>query len=148
MFFFSSRRRHTRCALVTGVQTCALPIYSPEARAGDDTAPRDAGLHRGIAEVEAESVALMIGAAHGLDTSAYTIPYVSSWASSVPGSDPVEVIQSTVERVRTTDVRVLDPLATAQVSNRKPPDLPRSPDTGPAPERQQQPVIAPPRVRK
>src|SRR3546814_2421356 len=27
-FFFSSRRRHTRCALVTGVQTCALPIHS------------------------------------------------------------------------------------------------------------------------
>src|SRR3546814_4961361 len=26
-FLFSSRRRHTRCALVTGVQTCALPIY-------------------------------------------------------------------------------------------------------------------------
>src|SRR3546814_13038277 len=25
-FFFSSIRRHTRCALVTGVQTCALPI--------------------------------------------------------------------------------------------------------------------------
>src|SRR3546814_5281461 len=30
VFFFSSRRRHTRCALVTGVQTCALPI------SGDD----------------------------------------------------------------------------------------------------------------
>src|SRR3546814_14907422 len=29
-FFFSSRRRHTRCALVTGVQTCALPICGPE----------------------------------------------------------------------------------------------------------------------
>src|SRR3546814_7056926 len=28
-FFFSSRRRHTRCALVTGVQTCALPISRP-----------------------------------------------------------------------------------------------------------------------
>src|SRR3546814_9783796 len=26
VFFFSSRRRHTRCALVTGVQTCGLPI--------------------------------------------------------------------------------------------------------------------------
>src|SRR3546814_2564676 len=26
VFFFSSRRRHPRCALVTGVQTCALPI--------------------------------------------------------------------------------------------------------------------------
>src|SRR3546814_1097956 len=30
IFFFSSRRRHTRCALVTGVQTCALPIYGLE----------------------------------------------------------------------------------------------------------------------
>src|SRR3546814_5624498 len=27
IFFFSSIRLHTRCALVTGVQTCALPIY-------------------------------------------------------------------------------------------------------------------------
>src|SRR3546814_7965173 len=38
MFFFSSRRRHTRCALVTGVQTCALPIsadtIAPVVRAG------------------------------------------------------------------------------------------------------------------
>src|SRR3546814_325996 len=35
-FFFSSRRRHTRCALVTGVQTCALPICEliPAIRAG------------------------------------------------------------------------------------------------------------------
>src|SRR3546814_1400653 len=29
VIFFSSRRRHTRCALVTGVQTCALPICYP-----------------------------------------------------------------------------------------------------------------------
>src|SRR3546814_2854523 len=28
LFFFSSRRRHTICALVTGVQTCALPIFN------------------------------------------------------------------------------------------------------------------------
>src|SRR3546814_4967326 len=27
--FYTSRRRHTRCALGTGVQTCALPIYKP-----------------------------------------------------------------------------------------------------------------------
>src|SRR3546814_16793915 len=32
VFFFSSRRRHTRCALVTGVQTCALPISPAAAR--------------------------------------------------------------------------------------------------------------------
>src|SRR3546814_8373697 len=31
-FFFSSRRRHTRCALVTGVQTCALPSSLQVAR--------------------------------------------------------------------------------------------------------------------
>src|SRR3546814_3224795 len=36
LFFFSSRRRHTRCALVTGVQTCALPIYVRKVK---DTAP-------------------------------------------------------------------------------------------------------------
>src|SRR3546814_6134763 len=32
MFFFSSRRRHTRCALVTGVRTCALPISAGQDR--------------------------------------------------------------------------------------------------------------------
>src|SRR3546814_9143021 len=32
LFFFSSRRRHTRCALVTGVQTCALPISARDRR--------------------------------------------------------------------------------------------------------------------
>src|SRR3546814_8924189 len=34
VFFFSSRRRHTRCALVTGVQTCALPIYNEAGASG------------------------------------------------------------------------------------------------------------------
>src|SRR3546814_14762488 len=34
LFFFSSRRRHTRCALVTGVQTCALPIWPQPVRCG------------------------------------------------------------------------------------------------------------------
>src|SRR3546814_15429116 len=36
-FFFSSRRRHTRCALVTGVQTCALPICSTRRLASERT---------------------------------------------------------------------------------------------------------------
>src|SRR3546814_919203 len=59
--FFSSRRRHTRCALVTGVQTCALPISLPEwmveqgviGLAGIDTRAltrriRDAGAPNGV----------------------------------------------------------------------------------------------------
>src|SRR3546814_2317380 len=44
LFFFSSRRRHTRCALVTGVQTCALPI-SP-------------GILRGLAAAAGKSAAV------------------------------------------------------------------------------------------
>ena len=37
LFFFSSRRRHTRLLTVTGVQTCALPIYIIYGEAGTDT---------------------------------------------------------------------------------------------------------------
>src|SRR3546814_6605204 len=40
VFFFSSRRRHTRCALVTGVQTCALPIFRKKLQRAD-LAPDD-----------------------------------------------------------------------------------------------------------
>jgi hypothetical protein len=77
----------------------------------------DAGTltHRGIGEVEAESVALMIGAAHGMDTSDYTIPYVSAWASSVPDRTPAEVTQETGERVRRAAAAILDRLQTEQI---------------------------------
>ena len=82
-------------------------------------------MHRGIAEVEAESVALMVGAAHGLATDDYTIPYVASWASSVPGKTPVEVVQSTAERVRGAAVKILDQLETSKVGDGTPPGLDR-----------------------
>src|SRR3546814_8922729 len=36
LLLFASRRRHTRCALVTGVQTCALPIYGHHVDGGFD----------------------------------------------------------------------------------------------------------------
>lgn len=78
----------------------------------------DAGrTHQGIGEVEAESVALMVGAAHRLDTSSYTIPYVSSWASLVDGKSPAEVIQAVGERVRATAVGILDSLSTTQIAS-------------------------------
>src|SRR3546814_6673672 len=47
LFFFSSIRRHTRCALVTGVQTCALPIYA-----------RDLGLSE-VARIHGEMKTIM-----------------------------------------------------------------------------------------
>src|SRR3546814_1856908 len=45
-FFFSSRRRHTRCALVTGVQTCALPILMRKLLP-------ELARRQGVAEIEA-----------------------------------------------------------------------------------------------
>src|SRR3546814_3855453 len=56
-FFFASRRRHTRCALVTGVQTCALPISGerPRARATPNATgwtARAGARPRSLAEVE------------------------------------------------------------------------------------------------
>lgn len=87
----------------------------------------DATGHRGIGEVEAESVALMIGAAHGMDTTAYTIPYVSAWAGTVKGKDPAEVVEATGERVRKAAGAILDALDTAQVGTGDPPGLLREP---------------------
>jgi hypothetical protein len=111
-------------------------LHAPPENALSSEAAADATLHRGIAEVEAESVALMVGAAHGLDTSSYTVPYVSTWAASVPGKNPVEVVQSTAERVRATALGILDKVDTQQVGDGNPPGLDRealSHRTGTAP---------------
>ncbi len=85
-----------------------------------DPDDEEARQHRGIREVEAESVALMIGAAHGMDTTGYTIPYVSTWAARVDGQEPVQVVQSTGERVRKTALAILDQLDTLQVGDGTP----------------------------
>lgn len=82
--------------------------------------------HRGIGEVEAESVAMMIGAAHGMSTDRYTIPYVSGWATTVNGRTPAEVLQATGERVRATALSVLNALDTDQIGGGDPPGLDRS----------------------
>src|SRR3546814_12084570 len=70
-FFFSSRRRHTRCALVTGVQTCALPIstsstphHRPDhcrARHRGAAALRETGWLRGAERTEQRSWAWRAG---------------------------------------------------------------------------------------
>src|SRR3546814_3296357 len=50
VYFFSSRRRHTRCALVTGVQTCALPICKDAqlAREVEFSIPHELNQQQGI----------------------------------------------------------------------------------------------------
>jgi hypothetical protein len=90
-----------------------------------DPDDEEARQHRGIREVEAESVALMIGAAHGMDTAGYTIPYVSTWAARVDGQEPVQVVQAAGERVRKTALAILDQLDTLQVGDGTPTGLER-----------------------
>ncbi|UOR02372.1 ArdC-like ssDNA-binding domain-containing protein [Leucobacter allii] len=85
----------------------------------------EARQHRGIGEVEAESVALMVGAAHGMDTSTYTIPYVSGWAMAADGKNPIQIVQATAERVRKVAVDILNQLDTVQISDGIPPGLTR-----------------------
>ncbi len=111
----------------------------------------DATQHRGVGEVEAESVALMIGAAHGMDTTAYTIPYVSGWAGTVKDKDPAEVVQATGERVRKAAGAILDALPTAQIGNGDPPGLTRAtgrPERTPRTERSAPTPADPPRASR
>src|SRR3546814_6020667 len=64
VFFFSSRRRHTICALVTGVQTCALPISrvalagGGEVGMGDDGGTRDVVARAQVVERAQQAVDL------------------------------------------------------------------------------------------
>src|SRR3546814_12856611 len=70
-FFFSSRRRHTRCALVTGVQTCALPISrarSPDPRPGEQCTRTCSNTRRCAHPAPTISAGLRHGARHPRDT--------------------------------------------------------------------------------
>jgi hypothetical protein len=63
---------------------------------------RPAGLTRPQAEVEAESVAFIVAEAHGLDTSRYTLPYVTGWAEG-----DLELLARSAERVISTSHTIL-----------------------------------------
>jgi hypothetical protein len=121
---FSRRRVAVRGDMDAAARTKTLAHELAHVRLhGPD---HEALAHRGIGEVEAESVALMIAAAHRMDTRDYTVPYVAGWASTVPDSDAVAVVQQTGERVRRTAVAMLDALPTEQVGAGDPPGLDRS----------------------
>src|SRR3546814_5136067 len=55
-FVFSSRRRHTRCALVTGVQTCALPIFDNAPRWNDCRGSLDFAIRAGDSKAAGASL--------------------------------------------------------------------------------------------
>jgi hypothetical protein len=91
---------------------------------------RGAGLHRGIGEVEAESVAMMVTAAWGMDSTGYTVPYVGHWSCSVDGHDPVEVVRATGDLVRKTALDILAQLPDPPLGDGTPPGLVPQPDHG------------------
>src|SRR3546814_9962208 len=59
-FFFSSRRRHTRCALVTGVQTCALPILAADPTRSGASGKRRSGSGGGAAAAERDDARRLV----------------------------------------------------------------------------------------
>ncbi|MCA0308838.1 MAG: ArdC family protein [Actinobacteria bacterium] len=68
---------------------------------------------RGLIEVEAESVAFLVTAAHGLDSSQYTFNYVAGWAHQAKALDPEgpnveEIVQATGQRVVTAADQILN----------------------------------------
>src|SRR3546814_3522466 len=81
-FFFSSRRRHTRCALVTGVQTCALPIFVTFAALIDGTERHDGRvmhLRHGLVESDRHLLELSIARCREFRICDGAKQFLSSW---------------------------------------------------------------------
>jgi DNA primase len=80
------------------------PAAAPAANSGEPhTAATvdSAGQCRGRVEVEAESVAYLVTASHGLDSGVYTFPYVAGWAGSVDAVTPETVVRAAGQRILT-----------------------------------------------
>src|SRR3546814_845843 len=111
-FFFSSRRRHTRCALVTGVQTCALPILplaEPPAAGAPASGPEVARLREAFEQMTAENP--VVARVNGHDI---------RWAEVVASADDLpERYRTQIESVfpalldRLVDLRLLADAARA-----------------------------------
>src|SRR3546814_3680972 len=99
--FFSSRRRHTRCALVTGVQTCALPIFTAALDQVTDAQQAEHGLLAPLQGAPAAAddacgkVALLLdhGGADGLDQHGWIAArrYAPACHARQPDQQPAQV---------------------------------------------------------
>lgn len=79
-------------------------LHDPTASGNEHGAPGRAH-GRPEQEVEAESVAYLVAATHGLDTSGYTFAYVTGWAATV--TDPEQVVRDTARRVLSAAATIL-----------------------------------------
>jgi DNA primase len=86
----------------------AVGVPRTAASAGTTTIPAATTADcRGVREVEAESVAYLVTAAHGLPAQDYTFPYVTGWASEVDRAEPERVVRETGTRVLAASRTVL-----------------------------------------
>src|SRR3546814_109229 len=83
-FFFSSRRRHTRCALVTGVQTCALPISASPPRGPSPGSGRSGNIGKSAHERPQTTSASTWGASRATTWTSIGLPSISASALSEP----------------------------------------------------------------
>lgn len=86
-------------ALTLAHEVAHMLMHSPDQHGPDQP------LHRGVAEVEAESVAYLVATHLGYDTSANSFPYVTGWAGT---DNPQERVRNTADRVITTADRILE----------------------------------------
>src|SRR3546814_11666966 len=82
-FFFSSRRRHTRCALVTGVQTCALPICRAQIHSAPALHDAAASLSHALGQCGQLPAALQAGYCAILP-----LPWAGTWTALLDSDDP------------------------------------------------------------
>ena len=87
-----------RTAATAGTSTIPTATTNPAVTTADC---------RGVREVEAESVAFLVTAAHGLPAEDYTFPYVTGWASEVDRAEPERVVRETGTRVLAASRTVL-----------------------------------------
>src|SRR3546814_2418913 len=102
LLFFSSRRRHTRCALVTGVQTCALPIFivNTNRTAANAKGTEDTLRAAGLGEFRhGETLFLMGDAPDGASKDGRRARIAARWCVIAMGGDQLGDFRSEERRV-------------------------------------------------